>query len=382
MTNKNKKIIIWILKVFILWRLGLFILALIGTKILAFKYSFPYSNTDLSPLASQFIWQWANFDGVHYIRIAESGYSSQYTQAFFPLYPLLIQYIASVFKNVLITGLILSNISFIFALYFFYKLINLDYSQKIAKSSVLFLILFPTSFFFGSLYTESLFLFLILLAFYFMRISKWISAGIVGFFASVTRIFGVFLIPSYLCEYYLAKKTKKNKIKFSKILLASIITLSGLGLYMRYLAVNFSDPFYFAHSLPAFGSSRSVDKVILLYQVFYRYIKMILTPGINNFFYYTIILEFLSALLFLMLIILGYVKKIRPSYLLFAVFAYIIPTLTGTFSSMPRYVLVLFPCFMVLGMIENKWLKGLIYLIFTVLLAVSTIMFTRGYWIA
>lgn len=378
----NKKTIIWILKIFLLWRAGLFILALIGTKILAFKYSFPYSNTDLSPLAPQFIWQWANFDGVHYIRIVENGYSSQYTQAFFPLFPLLIQCVASIFKNALIAGLMLSNISFIFALYFFYKLTNLDYSQNIAKSSVLFLLLFPTSFFFGSLYTESLFLFLILLAFYFMRTSKWISAGITGFFASITRVFGVFLIPSYLCEYYLAKKTKKNKIKFSKIFLASTITLSGLVLYMRYLAVNFSDPFYFAHALPAYGSSRSVDKIILLYQVFYRYIKMLLSSGIDNFFYYTVILEFLSALLFLVLIIWGYVKKIRPSYLLFAIFAYIIPTFTGTFSSMPRYVLILFPCFIVLGMIENKWLKSLIYLIFTILLAVSTIMFTRGYWIA
>ena len=382
MTNKNKKIIIWILKVFILWRLGLFILAFIGTKILTFKYSFPYVHTDLSPLGPQFIWQWANFDGVHYLRIIKEGYLSQNSQAFFPLFPIIVRFTGSLTGNYLFTGLILNSLFFLLALYFFYKLIRLDYTDKVAKSTLLFLLLFPASFFFASIYTESFFFLFVILAFYFMRTSKWIKVGLFGFLASLTKVFGIFLIPSYLCEYYLVSKKSKKRISFISLFIAIIMTLAGLGLYMRYLAVNFSDPLYFAHAQPAFGASRSVDKIILLYQVFYRYIKMILTPGINNFFYYTIILEFLSALLFLMLIILGYVKKIRPSYLLFAVFAYIIPTLTGTFSSMPRYVLILFPCFMVLGMIENKWLKGLIYLIFTVLLAVSTIMFTRGYWIA
>lgn len=382
MTKKNKKIIIWILKVFLLWRVGLFILALIGTKILAFKYSFPYSNTDLKPLGPQFIWQWANFDGVHYIRIIKEGYLSQNSQAFFPLFPIIIRSANLIFGNYLFAGLILNHIFFLIALYFFYKLIRLDYKDKIAKSTLLFLLLFPASFFFVSFYAESFFFMLIVFAFYFMRSSKWIAVGLFGFLASLTKVFGIFLIPSYLCEYYLASKKNKKKISPISLFIASIMTLAGLGLYMRYLAVNFSDPLYFVHAQPAFGASRSVDKIILLYQVFYRYIKMVLTPGINSFFYYTVILEFLSGFLFLILIIWGYIKKIRPSYLLFAVFAYIIPTFTGTFSSMPRYVLILFPCFMVLGMIKSKCLKSLLYLIFTILLAVSTIMFTRGYWIA
>jgi hypothetical protein len=148
------------------------------------------------------------------------------------------------------------------------------------------------------------------------------------------------------------------------------------------LAKNYSDPLYFIHAQAGWGASRSVDKLILLYQVFYRYIKMILTFNLDKFFYFTVILEFLSGLIFLILLILAYLKKIKLSYLLFTAFAYVLPTLTGTFSSMPRYVLILFPCFLVLGMIRTKWVKTVLYLFSFILLAMATILFTRGYWIA
>src|SRR3989338_7634876 len=52
---------------------------------------------------------WANFDGVHYLSIAERGYV-QYEQAFFPLYPVLVRSIARTLHITYITaGEFISN---------------------------------------------------------------------------------------------------------------------------------------------------------------------------------------------------------------------------------------------------------------------------------
>ena len=150
---------------------------------------------------------------------------------------------------------------------------------------------------------------------------------------------------------------------------------------MHYLAKNFSDALYFIHAQPVFGAQRSADKLILLYQVFWRYTKMIFTVEPKSLLYYTVSQEFILSLAFLFLMIISY-KKTRLSYAVFATLAYIVPTLTGTLSSMPRYVLVMFPAFIVLGQIRNKALRVTLYALSAALLAINLSLFTRGYWVS
>jgi len=378
----NIKQIFWLTKIFIFWRITLFIFAWVGIKLLPFKFSFPYVEETLKPYGSTLFWSWANFDGVHYLGIAQKGYFAQYTQAFFPLYPLIVRWLNSIFGNFLFTGLLVSHLCFLGALFFLYKLLMLDYKEKIVRKAIIFLVFFPTSFFFGSFYTESLFLLLTLGSFYFARQKQWFYAGFFGLFASLTRLIGVLLLPALLWEWY--EYVKKKRISFRNYfsLLFLILPCIGLGIYMDYLQKNFSDSLYFLHAQPAFGASRSADKIVLLYQVFYRYIRMIFISSKDTFLYFTINLEFLSALIFLILLIMAFKKNIRTSYIIFSSLAYILPTLTGTFSSMPRYVLVLFPCFIVLGLIKSRFKRIFLFLLQLLLLFISTLLFTRGYWIA
>ena len=100
--------------------------------------------------------------------------------------------------------------------------------------------------------------------------------------------------------------------------------------------------------------------------------------------YFVVWLEFLTATGFLALLIWAYFQKIRISWLIFAVFTYLLPTLTGTFSSLPRYVLVIFPGFVGLSLLVEKYRWGkILYLIFAIILmVVAVIFFTRGYWVA
>lgn len=376
--KRKDRILETVILLFLLLRAITLIAAHLGIKLLPFKHSFPYADAVLLKYGSPLLWSWGNFDGVHYLMIAEKGYVFGLTQAFFPLFILLIRFFNIFLDNRLLVGLLLSHTLFIASLYILYKLIRLDFKKEIAHWSLIFLAIFPTAFFFLSLYTESLFLFLVLSSFYLLRKKKYFAAGIIGALASATRITGIFLVPAFLYEIAQSRKLKAKSLKHFSAFLPSI----GLLSYMWFLKSRFNDPLLFAHVQEGFGGGRTTGKLVLLYQVFWRYLKMVLTVDRTNPLYFTIWLEVLSALLFLGLIVFAYFKKIRKSYLIFAVLAYILPTLTGTFSSMPRYVLGLFPCFIAVALIKNKFFRFFWLAISLGLLFACTMMFTRGYWIA
>src|SRR3990167_6110552 len=136
---------------FVIWRILLFLIAFISPAVIPqFGARFPYYQERL--IASglpHFIWSFGNFDGVHYLGIAKDAYSAQFTQAFFPLYPILVKIVSFVtFGNFVVAGLLVSNLAFLAALILFYKLIAKTHSEKIALWSTLFLLAFPTSFYF------------------------------------------------------------------------------------------------------------------------------------------------------------------------------------------------------------------------------------------
>lgn len=335
-----------------------------------------------------FFWNWANFDGIHYLDIARRGYGIS-QQAFFPLYPKLLNFLTPVFQNKdLLSGIFISNFSFLIALYIFYKLIILDYSEKVADNSLVFLLVFPTSFFFGLVYSEGLFFLLTIACFYASRKEKWLLAGLLGLLAANARFIGIFLFPALICEWYGENKFKNLKLNLSTSLRARIknflpILLVPFGLlsYMRFLWLNFNDPLMFIHTQPFFGAGRTGGKIVLLYQVFYRYLKMILTTKFDPL-YLTVWMELIVAVGFIILLVFSFSKKIRFSYLLFSIPAFLVPTLSGTFSSLPRYVLVLFPCFMCLGLIKNKIARNSLLLLFFLFFVISAVLFFKGYWIA
>ena len=127
------------------------------------------------------------------------------------------------------------------------------------------------------------------------------------------------------------------------------------------------------------GKARSPSHIILLPQVFFRYLKIILTTsGLTL----TIALFELASTIFPYIILILSYKKIDFRYLAFAFIAITIPTLTGTLASMPRYILIAFPIYIYLAMIKNIYLKWFILAIFVIFLFVATILFTRGYWVA
>ncbi|MDO8638370.1 MAG: mannosyltransferase family protein [Candidatus Daviesbacteria bacterium] len=385
--NKHLKLspdTIKICLVFFGWKALLAIVSLLAIRLIPLGYTDRFLgggpiNFKLTPA----FFSWANFDGEHYLSIAMFGYKGL-EQAFFPVYPLLISFFAKLFSqdlmslliNSTIVGLIISNATFLIALLFLYDLIRIDFPKKIAFFVILLIICFPTSFFFGAVYNESLFLLLTVLAFLHARKGNWFWASIFGMIAAATRIFGVLLFPAFIVEAILQKKYKQAFWIF--------LIPAGLGLYMYFQYLNVGDALAFYHIQTLVGEQRQSNLVILP-QVYFRYIKMIFTVDMQNPIYQTVLLEFITGIAFFILPIYGYFKKIRASYLFYAFVGFIITTVQGSFSSVPRYVLVFFPSFIALAIWFDRFprfLKIIFLSISALLLIIEAALFLRGYWIA
>lgn len=334
-------------------------------------------------LAPQFF-SWANFDGEHYLSIAIFGYKNL-EQAFFPVYPILLSFfskpdplsMASALVNSTLAGLIISNVSFAIALIFLWELVKIDFSKKIAYLTIIMLLIFPTSYYFGSVYNESLFLLLSVLSFYSARKGNWFLAGVFGMAASATRVFGFLLLPALLIEAY------QQKANVSKMFWVFLIPF-GLGAYMWYLNLTVGDPVAFYTNQKLVGEQHQ-EGIITLPQVYFRYFKMLATTSMQNPIFQTLILELFTGLAFLMLPIFGYFKKIRFSYLVFAMFGFLIPTVQGSFSSLPRYVVVLFPSFLAAALWVDtlpKVFKVIIFALSFSALIIEASLFLRGFWVA
>lgn len=382
--------------IFFIWRIGLFIIAWMGEKLLPFTPRFPYSEIYLttSGLPAWF-WSFANFDGVHYLGIAQKGYWAQYTQVFFPLYPLLLRLISVFFPflNPVLAGILLSNFFFFLTLLLFYNLIKIDHDKETSRWSTFFLLAFPTSFFFGGLYTEGLFFFLLICSFYFSRNKRWWLAAVFGGLASAAKLIGIFLLPALLWEWWesknkehitINKNSKTPLTSYFSLLTSPVVYLVPIGLisYMIYLQLAFGDALYFWHVQPVFGAQRSGGSIIFLPQVLYRYMRILTTNSVISESFWIPLLELTATLLAIGTLVKAHFLKVRMSYLIFCWLAILVPTLTGTLSSMPRYVLVAFPMYIVLAQMRSSILKTYIIPLFLILLGILTVLFTRGHWVA
>src|SRR5690606_29868935 len=110
-------------------------------------------------------------------------------------------------------------------------------------------------------------------------------------------------------------------------------------------------------------------------------LRMLLSVDMNSLYFFNIITEFVFGTIPFILLVFLY-KKIRLSYLIFIFFALLAPTLTGTFSSMPRYSLVLFPIIPHFVSSLSKINLRLLFTVFILLQIIYLSLFVRGYWVA
>jgi Gpi18-like mannosyltransferase len=216
-------------------------------------------------------------------------------------------------------------------------------------------------------YSESTFLFLLLLSFWFFQKEKWFLSAVSGALLSATRLVGVALLPALLYKH--------RKLTFFLIPLGTL-------LYAIYNYIKWGDPLNFIKVHGQLANSRSVDTIILFPQTLYRYSKIFLSLPISQFEWWIALLEVSSFFLTSGLLYIAFRKRVKISYLIFAALSFLVPVSSGTFSGLPRYILVLFPIYIALALIANKNVKTLIIIIFSILQAILFMFFARGYYIS
>lgn len=305
----------------------------------------------------QFIWSqqtwldlWGVWDSFWYMDIAENGYSEvgrnflspdQANYAFFPLYPLLMRFLGTVLGNrYYLAGVIISNICIIVSSILLYKLVQLDSDEKTALQSVKYLFLFPTAFIFSGVFTESLYLCLVLLCFYLARTKKWMLVGIAGFFLALTRSLGVLMIVPLTYEYLKEKKFRLNQVRLNSLFLLFIpLGLLVFAVYNFFLAGDF---LAFKDIQAAWNREMS-DPFTAIISGFQQ--------GLFKSDFKKLLEAAFTAVSLLLLI--AFFRKVQFSYWLFAMFSILVP-LTGGVDSIPRYVLPVFPLFILLAKLSKN----------------------------
>ncbi len=385
-----------ILLLFITWQVTLVCFAHIFTQghLLPFTPSYPGFEFLAQLHSSPLIYRWAGFDGYHYLTIAREGYlQTGGVQAFFPLYPLLIRFLTPVFFSPLLAGLFISSLSFYGFLLLGYQLLQKKYHSNIAWWFILIFLFSPASFFFIALYSESLFLFLTMATFYAYYHRHYPLVAFFGFLLSATRIIGILVPLAIGLDYLYHLYRSRQAIKLTQIKPLFFISLSFLGLfsYMLYLWHHFNDPLYFRTVQQMFASGRETSRFILLPQVYFRYFKMFYFGLPSTWKTYAIVQEFILTTFYLFGLIYTFWQNLRLrrliypwSWWIFSALAFIVPTMTGNFSSMTRYVLVSFVVTILLAKLYSRHPRlGFIFSFLSfIILLLNLLLFLQGFWVA
>ena len=177
------------------------------------------------------------YDAKYYLEISRYGYHNDSLYAFFPLYPILIKIFYYIFRSYLLSGLFISLFCSIVSYYIINKLVS-------DKNKLMIYIYCPIVIFLSVIYTESLFLMVTLLGYYFYKNKKLLYSSIFIGLGILTRNTGALLFVAVLVDY-IYSCIKKGKFNLNKFLILFLVPV-GIGcLYPLYLYFNTGNLLYF-----------------------------------------------------------------------------------------------------------------------------------------
>src|SRR2546421_882138 len=343
--------------------------------------NFSYRSLGLNTLLNA----WFRWDSGHFTAIATNGYDAAWRTAFFPTFPLLEHLISFLTHDPFVAGLIISNGAGLLMLAVLYRLVQEDFDADLAWRTTLYLAIFPTAFFFAAAYNESIFLLFTLLAFYYMRRGNWWLGGSFGLLASLTRSAGICLLLPFCYEYLRQHDFRLKELHFNALSCLGIP--AGIGVFALYCYYRFHDLLAFSHAQAVWNRSMHgpwhglIDSAVI---ILHR--DVLSFDSMHN------VLDLSACLLVLALVMLAFVGpwKFPRQYLaygFYAVLIYLFSLIFPTNGSVPlgafsRYMLEVFPAFIVLAAIGKQQQWNLYILMLSVsLLSFMLLQFLTGHWI-
>lgn len=311
-------------------------------------------------------------DAPHYLYIAEHGYARAGEEinkiVFFPLYPLLTAGLGRLLGgNFALAGVIISQVCYGLSSVALYKLAKLDCPHP--GAAVLAYWLYPLGFFCLGVFTEGLFLLLIILGFYLLRTRRWLLAGLMGLLCALTRTQGMLLLlPGVYCAWREFREKGWNW-RF----LALLGPAAG---YCAYLILNktvcgdFFAYAYYESLAPWWQTPQWLGNTIAQQlQLALQY------PGIAKWIYWPqLLLYYIAAALLLF----GYRRRLRTEHILIGT-AYLGMSYTPSWLiSGSRYMLGCFPLYLCVGSMRSRTARAAVLAIELLLFALFAYWFAQG----
>lgn len=362
-----------VLTLFVIWLLVVNLFGLVVLNRLNLKVDTAYTWINERDFYQAQSWNLVSlhdhWDSPWYLDIASHGYSYQgqgklSNIVFFPLYPLLMKIVSFLTWNYVAAGWIVSSLFLLLALYYFYKLLERFHQNTDPYLPILFLLIFPTAFFLNAVYTESLFLFLSLGCFYHLLDRKYLWAGVFGMLAALTRLTGVLLFIPIVWEY-LEYRNHNFKSLLNRDFLPLLLVPTGLFGFFLFHQLRFGKFWLFFIVESWWGRS---------FQINWDHFQLFSNPSVVNLSLDLLFVAFTIVVTFLVF------KRVRVSYGLYMLATILIALSSGTLMSIGRYILVLFPVYILAASIKNQTISFTWVFISALLLALNITLFVNSYW--
>jgi hypothetical protein len=372
--------------VFLALRVGLSVVALAGVGLL------PSIDNAVGPLgwpASEVVpgWHnlvtgWERFDALWFLRIASGGYvDGDGSAVFFPLFPLLIRAFTPLLGgHPLAAAFLVSHAAAFGSMVALYFLTAGEFDERTARRTVLYLALFPTSFFLLAPYSESLFLLLALVSLWAARRRWWWAAGLAGAAASATRNLGALLMIPLAMEAVQQWRERREVRTLAIGLLWSAVAAGGALAYLAYWQASAGDllaPINQQESWQRVGSFPLATLVRGTVEAF-RFVGQY--PGGYHLVDWLVAIPSAAAVVWVVL-------RSRPMFAAYAVAMVAAPLsyvfLPRPFMSLPRFLLVVFPIlwpWAVLGL-RRRGVHDAVVAVSAGLLALLTVLFVNWYYV-
>jgi len=332
------------------------------------------------------------WDAQHYIFLSKNGYQkNNQSDRFYPLLPLAIKIINVPLGNSVLSGLIASFIFSLFGLFYYYLFCKEYFKNKrIAFGSLIILLSFPTAFYLSLIYSESVCFFLTAGFFYYLYKHKFVSAAIFAFFLPLSRSVGIVIIFPFIVFWLIhiknvSKHTVREYVKHVFLNKNSYLVLSpllGLLAYFIIMYVQTGNPFEGLYMLQ--NSVVGNWKLINAINPSYFFVNLFFPDNIQIHGFTNSVIDRMFFIGYCISLYFIY-KKFDKTLFVYALFTGMVPVF-GNFMSYTRYVLLVFPIFMLLAQIlKQKKYKILFYpvvLFLFIFQIVFLVMHVLSYWVA
>jgi hypothetical protein len=326
--------------------------------------------------------------------------------AFAPLYPFLMWLLSRALSFVtfgwdwgdpdygalVASGLLISNVSFYIALALLIQLLRPRFGWGGASMVALGLASLPLAFFFSAIYTEGLFLLLVVAAFVVARSgwkNKWLVVGLLGTLASLDKFAGALLFPAMGVEYLAQRGWQWRKVRADGLWL--LLVPAGTGLFLLFLWWRFGTPWVLNESMlkgwdhkPSFFLGTYWESVVRLWQsvtdTWQGDLDLVLHYGNGSRLY--LVLDLVMPLVLLIGAALIW-RRVMASEWTLLVLGIVYPLSTNITFSLARYVLPLWPGLLWLGTLRGRarWVGGAAILVSLGLLYWCSRIYGSARWI-